>query len=82
MIKTILINLWFSDKEASVYLAWLETGLAPASTIGRISWINRITTYWILLEFVEKWLASIDKKHSTIYFLVISPDDLMKLQSL
>ncbi len=80
MIKSILTNLWFSDKEASIYLSWLETWLAPASTIARISWLNRVTVYWILIDLVEKWLASKQKKSSTIYFLMTSPDELVKLQ--
>lgn len=80
MLKNVIKNLWFSEKESDIYLAWLQTGLAPASSIARISWHNRVTVYGILNEFVDDWLASKNKKSWTIYFQVINPDELLKMQ--
>ena len=44
----------FSEKEAKVYLASLELGTAPGSTIARHAGEKRVTVYAILKEFVKE----------------------------
>ena len=56
--KKQLIELGFSDKEASVYLALLELGPATTSEISRVAKINRTTGYDILESLVNDGLVN------------------------
>lgn len=67
-----------SDKEAKVYLASLELGAAPASSIARRCWENRGTVYSILKELQKQWVVQELKRNDVSYFSVIAPDVLLK----
>lgn len=68
-----LIGRWMSDKEARVYVATLELGFSPASTIARRAWIKRVTTYAILKDLERRGVAQSIEKTSSTYFQVIDP---------
>lgn len=72
----ILQQYGFSEKEAKVYLAWLELGSAPGSTIARHAWEKRVTVYSIIKELIKKWYMTELKRNDMSYFSVISPEAL------
>lgn len=78
MLSQTLKEFWLSEKEASVYLACLELGHAPVSSIARNINENRVTTYSILKNLVKIWIAQTIIKNKSTYYSVISPDKLLK----
>ncbi len=50
----ILQKYGFSEKEAKVYLASLQLGSAPGSTIARHAGEKRVTVYSLLKELTKK----------------------------
>jgi sugar-specific transcriptional regulator TrmB len=54
MLKQILLDYGFTDKEADIYLTCLELGNAPVSSIARLLKDNRVTVYSILKNLVKK----------------------------
>lgn len=72
----ILQQYGFSEKEAKVYLAWLELGSAPGSTIARTAGEKRVTVYSIIKELIKKWCMTELKRNGMNYFSVVSPDIL------
>jgi len=77
-IKSILVDYWFSDKEADVYITCLELGSTPVSSIARIMKSNRVTVYSILKNLVNKWVITELTKKNTTYYSTIWPDKLLK----
>lgn len=67
-----------SEKEAKVYLATLELGSAPASSIARHCKENRGTVYSIIKELQKQGIAQELKRKEISYFSVVSPDVLLK----
>lgn len=80
MLSQILKEFWLSEKEANVYIACLELGHAPVSSIARNINENRVTTYSILKNLVKIWIAQTLMKNKSTYYSVISPDKLLKNQ--
>lgn len=80
MLINTLKELWFSEKEAKVYLACLELWNALVSSIARHSWEHRITTYSILKDFKKSWIAQELIKNKVKYFSVIEPEKLLELE--
>lgn len=72
----ILQHYGFSEKEAKVYLAGLELGSAPGSTIARTAGEKRVTVYSIIKELIKKWYMTELKRNGMSYFSVVSPDIL------
>lgn len=65
-INRILENLGFSDNEAKVYLAALETGLSSAQDIADKAKLKRTTTYSVLDVLVRKgFILKTQKKAKT-----------------
>lgn len=54
MLKHLLIEYGFTDKEADIYLTCLELGITPVSSIARLLKDNRVTVYSILKNLVKK----------------------------
>lgn len=69
----------FSEKEAKIYLAALELGAAPASSIGRRAGENRVTAYTILKQLCQKWFANELQKNNSSHYLVLDPSHLIKV---
>ncbi len=74
----ILQQYGFTEKEAKIYLAWLELGSAPASSIARQANEIRSTVYSILKEFKKQGIVQEIKRKEISYFSVISPEMLLR----
>lgn len=77
MIKNLLDQLNFSEKESQVYLALLEIGSGKAKEISRKTGLNRTTVYDICDELVQKGLISKYKKGAGTYFNALEPKHLL-----
>ena len=75
--KNQLIELGFSDKEASVYLASLELGPATTAEISRVAKINRTTGYDILESLVADGLINSIGETKIQKFVVENPDKVI-----
>ncbi len=73
----ILQNLGFSDNEARVYLAALETGLSSAQDIADKAKLKRTTTYSILDVLVRKGFVLKSQKEGKNRYVAESPDNLL-----
>lgn len=72
-----LQNYGFGEKEAKIYLAALELGSSPASTIARHSCIKRVTAYTILKDLKNRWIVNVLERNDITYFSVVSPKILL-----
>lgn len=79
MIEKLLQDLWFTPREARIYLAWLETWLAPASKIASKAWEKRVTAYQILEQMWSRWRLREIKKNSVSQYDMLTPNELVKL---
>lgn len=77
-LRKTLTNLGLSEKEAALYLATMECGLAPASQIARSAKLNRVTTYDILEKLVHKKLVKVQTRAKVKYFQTETPEDLFQ----
>jgi len=77
MLEKTLQDFWFTEKQAKIYLVCLELGNAPASSIARKTWENRITTYSALKDMCKRWIAYELIKNEVRYYTVISPKELV-----
>jgi len=75
--KNQLINLGFSTKEASVYLALLELGPSTTSEISRAAKINRTTGYDILESLVQEGLVNPIGETKIQKFIAENPDKVI-----
>lgn len=74
----MLQSLGFSEKEAAIYLASLELGVAsPVSTIAKKAGIHRTTTYDVLEGLVQKGVIIAVKKKDTLYYEALPPGKLV-----
>ena len=79
MHQDILLSLeqyGLSGKEAKVYVAALELGSAPASTIARRTNIKRVTVYTVLKELESKGVCQSITRNDVKYFSVSKPEFL------
>lgn len=74
-----LLNLGFSNKEASVYLALLELGKRTVTPIARMANINRTTVYDILDSLAAKELVSISGKEPLQEYVAEPPEKILML---
>lgn len=72
-----LEEIWFSNKEAQVYLALLKVWKSPASWVARISGIKRITAYVLLQNLVEKWFINSINEDWIHYFVATDPQVIL-----
>lgn len=72
------IDIGFSQNEAKVYLASLESGTAPVSDIAQAAGMNRITTYSLLQKLLEEGLVTISMKSGTRHFTALNPEVLLE----
>lgn len=75
-LRTVLVEIGLSDKEAGVYLGLLELGRGTVSAISRKANINRTTGYDILDTLVQKGLVSISGKEPKQEYTAESPENL------
>ena len=77
MIKNLLEQLNFSEKESRMYLALLEIGSGKARDIAKKTHLNRTTVYDICESLMQKGLISKYKKGVHTYFNALDPDRLL-----
>jgi len=77
MIETLL-KFGFTKKEAAIYLASMELGIASAvSLIAKKAGINRTTAYDILNNLVEKGIIISRIKEDHVYYEALPPAKLV-----
>jgi len=79
MIKELLRQLGFAEKEIEVYLAVLEQGKTTPANIALLTGINRTTVYSIAKELLDKGVIAEDLAGSKSYLVALPPDDLRNL---
>jgi len=79
MLENILEENGFTNREAKIYLAGLELGQSPASSIAKYAKENRVTVYTILKELCKKWIFIETIKNKIKYYEAISPQKLINL---
>ena len=77
MIKNLLNQLNFSEKETVIYLALVELGSAKAKEISRKTGLNRTTIYDICDVLLQKGLISKYKKGASTFFNALEPKHLL-----
>lgn len=77
MIKDLLKQLNFSEKESLVYLALLEFGSAKAQEIAKKTGLNRTSVYDIFDVLMQKGLVSKYKKGAATFFNALEPKHLL-----
>ncbi|MFA6520137.1 MAG: helix-turn-helix domain-containing protein [Candidatus Paceibacterota bacterium] len=77
-LKTLLLDVDFSPKEADVYLAILALGRGTASKIAREAHILRTTVYEILSSLFNKGLVTLSGKEPKQEYVAESPDRLQE----
>jgi sugar-specific transcriptional regulator TrmB len=80
-LEEILIENGFTDKESAVYIAALELGSTPISSIARRLKQHRVTIYSILKNFVARGIAQTTSKNKTKYYSMIPPQQLVEKMS-
>lgn len=77
-LSTQLTEIGFTPDEAEVYLALLELGGAPASTVARKTGINRVNCYYILSTLKKRGLVSEIDQNKIKFYSCASPNTLIK----
>lgn len=75
-LEETLTNFGFSLKQAKIYLAVLECGIASAQDIASKAGLKRTTTYSVLEELARKGVVVKTKEKGKDRFLAISPREL------
>ena len=75
-MKELLEKVGFTQKEAEAYILLNKLGPTPASTLARLSGIQRTSIYDVLAKLQEKNLILSFKQGNTEYFVI---DDIQKL---
>lgn len=79
VMRQILKQLNFSDKEIDIYLTALKMGSATISELAKKAGIKRPTVYVILEKLKERGLVSMSEKKGKQIFIVESPEKLLKI---
>lgn len=66
------------DKQARVYLAALELGAATVTQIARKSRVERVNTYYVLDQLIQKGLVSISQRKNGSVYMAASPKSFVK----
>ena len=77
MIKDLLAQLNFSEKESQIYLALLEVGSTKPGELAKKTGLNRTTVYDICELLMQKGLVSKFKKGAGTYFNALDPKHLL-----
>ncbi|MFZ2193804.1 MAG: helix-turn-helix domain-containing protein [Candidatus Moraniibacteriota bacterium] len=77
MIKNLLNQLNFSEKETLVYLALVELSSAKVKEISKKTGLNRTTIYDICDVLLQKGLISKYKKGASTFFNALDPKHLI-----
>lgn len=77
MIKSVLMNMGLSEKEADVYLVMAGHKDIVAGELSKISGESRTHTYDVLNKLMDKGLVSYVIKNSVKFFKVTDPEKLL-----
>lgn len=77
MLKGLLEQLNFSEKESAVYLALLEMGSSKPMVLSKKTGLNRTTVYDICEILMQKGLVSKYKKGAGTFFNALDPKHLL-----
>jgi sugar-specific transcriptional regulator TrmB len=72
-------ELWFSEKEANIYISLYKLWVQPASAISNNTWYERTAIYKILIKLSKLNLVSITKKWNIKYFFIKNNNNLKSL---
>lgn len=72
-------QLWFSKKEAEIYMSLYKLWTQPASAISNNTWYERTAIYKILIKLSKLNLVSITKKWNIKYFFIQNTNNLKNL---
>ena len=67
-------GIGLSAQESRVYLAALESGIAPASKIATEAGLNRVTTYGLLMRLKERGFVTVATRQRTQVFTALDPE--------
>ena len=74
-----LAKAWLENKEARIYLALLEYGSLPVSTLARITRIARPTIYPNVERLKRKWFITETRKNNILYYSCVDPKKIVAL---
>jgi hypothetical protein len=77
-LTTLLEQFGFTEKEAKIYLACLELGQAPVSSIARNAGEPRENTYALLKKLIAKGIAQSFVKGNSTFYSVTPPEQLLQ----
>ncbi|MBI2463924.1 hypothetical protein HYV57_03125 [Candidatus Peregrinibacteria bacterium] len=78
MLQNTLQKIGLTEKEAKIYLASLELGSSPASSIAEKAKMNRVTAYDILEKLIQKGFISFYTRKKIRFFSPIDPEIMVK----
>ena len=73
-ILHILESIGLDAKQSQLYIAGLQLGTAPASEYAKATGLNRITSYNVLEELVQKGYFTLVKKMRSKWYAPVSPE--------
>jgi sugar-specific transcriptional regulator TrmB len=74
----ILEESGLEDKQARVYLAALELGGATVTQISRKSRVERVNTYYVLDQLIERGLISLSQRKNGSLYMASNPKSFVK----
>jgi predicted transcriptional regulator len=79
MLDQYLKQLGFSEKEIAIYLCIVEGGKLSASTVARITRVNRTTVYSVTKELIKKGVITEDLGGTNRYYTALPIEELRNL---
>lgn len=76
-LSKLLLSVGFSEKEALIYLALLESGKTGATSVAKRSGIKRPTAYLILEELAEKGLITLSPGKKVRQYQAVDPSVIL-----
>ena len=76
-MNKILEDIWFTKKEAIIYLAWIWLYNPTAISLSKKTGINRTTLYGIIEWLKQKWLISKWIIKNNTFFKFLPPEEII-----
>lgn len=78
MNPDFLLKFGFSEKEASLYLALLETGTTTVGELVKRADVNRSTAYVILESLIQRGLVALSERNKVSTYTPAPPEQLVQ----
>lgn len=75
----LLKNIWFSDKQAIIYLTLLEIWKASIADIANNSKLHRVEIYRMLPVLIEDWFVLVSTKWKRKYYYPANPSKIEEI---